>query len=390
MRRSPTSIRPGWLKMLLGVIRLPRTVAQEIIVTTTTSAASSSPSPTIFQSSASTGSSAPQTHTIQVGLLDHKMRPETTEAHVGDIIEFHFYPLNHSIVRAEYGFPCIPYEMTGSGKQGFFSGFHHVGRVLDNPPKYSIRVNDTEPIFFYCSAPGSCITWGMVGGINMNSSMSIDRQRTLAMDSTYMLQPRGFPAFSNSECLTDLKPGEPFPPESPLPSTNPASSDSPSSSSSSDLAPSTQKTSPGGLSTGTVVGIVIAAVSALLFGALLFFCWGRTKSLREAIERKDGTVRRVDTRSEQVAQHTPNASHAGFPFPAHAAGIIGGHPGSPNPGAFAHQHSPSMANGGYFPTTAAYMPKYASPTTTHPAYHAVSPGSPPHGNVGLNGHSYMQ
>lgn len=135
----------------------------------------------------------PHTHTVEVGLLDHKMRPETTEAAVGDFIEFDFYPLNHSIVRAEYGYPCIPYEMTGSGKTGFFSGFNRVDKILDKPPKYTIRVNDTEPIFFYCSAPGSCITYGMVGGINLNSSMSIDKQRTLAMDSSYMLQPGELP-----------------------------------------------------------------------------------------------------------------------------------------------------------------------------------------------------
>lgn len=129
------------------------------------------------------------THTVKVGLLDHKMRPETTEAAVGDFVEFDFYPLNHSVVRAEYGFPCIPYEMAGPGRTGFFSGFSPVDTVLDNPPSYSIRVNDTEPILFYCSAPGSCITYGMVGGINLNSDMSIDKQRTLAMDSSYMLQP---------------------------------------------------------------------------------------------------------------------------------------------------------------------------------------------------------
>lgn len=130
-----------------------------------------------------------QTHTIQVGLLDHKMRPETIDAGIGDTVEFDFYPLNHSVVRAEYGFPCIPYEMTGSNKTGFFSGFRTVGKVLDDPPKYSITINDTDPIFFYCSAPGSCITYGMVGGINLNESMSIDKQRLLAMEASYMLQP---------------------------------------------------------------------------------------------------------------------------------------------------------------------------------------------------------
>jgi hypothetical protein len=52
------------------------------------------------------------------------------------------------------------------GKQGFFSGMQVVDAVLADPPSYSIRVNDTEPIFFYCSAPGSCIDWQMVGVIN--------------------------------------------------------------------------------------------------------------------------------------------------------------------------------------------------------------------------------
>jgi len=193
IRKCP---KPVWLSTLLVFLRITSVLAQDAISTepstTAAASASSSPSPTTLQSSVSTTATTipePQTHTIQAGLLDHKMRPETTEAAVGDFIEFDFYPLNHSIVRAEYGFPCIPYEMTGSGKTGFFSGFNPVDKVLDKPPKYTVRVNDTEPIFFYCSAPGSCITYGMVGGINLNSSMSIDKQRTLAMDSSYMLQP---------------------------------------------------------------------------------------------------------------------------------------------------------------------------------------------------------
>lgn len=38
--------------------------------------------------------------------------------------EFRFYPQNHSVVKAEFGSePCIPYEMTGAGKTGFWSGW---------------------------------------------------------------------------------------------------------------------------------------------------------------------------------------------------------------------------------------------------------------------------
>lgn len=76
-------------------------------------------------------SSAPaQTHTISVG-IDHKFKPDVTQAEVGDIISFQFFPPNHSVVRAEYEFPCIPYEMTGRGKTGFFSGFRPVDAILN-------------------------------------------------------------------------------------------------------------------------------------------------------------------------------------------------------------------------------------------------------------------
>lgn len=97
-------------------------------------------------SPSSTSSAVAQTHTISVG-IDHKFKPEVTQAEAGDVryiactllakmltstklIEFLFFPPNHSVVRAEYEFPCIPYEMTGRGKVGFFSGFRPVDAIL--------------------------------------------------------------------------------------------------------------------------------------------------------------------------------------------------------------------------------------------------------------------
>ena len=79
----------------------------------------------------STSSAAAQTHTISVGNGDFTFRPDVTQANPGDTIKFRFYPQNHSVVRAEYQFPCIPYEMTGKGKVGFSSGFKPVDAVLD-------------------------------------------------------------------------------------------------------------------------------------------------------------------------------------------------------------------------------------------------------------------
>ncbi|CAO2652889.1 Nn.00g023000.m01.CDS01 [Neocucurbitaria sp. VM-36] len=236
-------------------------------------ARSPDPSSSTTTQPSTTSSASAQTHTIQVGLADHKFRPEVTKAEIGDTVEFRFYPANHSVVRAEYGFPCIPYEMTGPDKQGFFTGFHAVDKVLEDPPKYSLIINDTDPVFFYCSAPGSCLTYGMVAAININSSTSIDSQHRLALDSAYMLNP-----------------GEPFPAESPLPSSNPASTSIPEG--------GHDKKS---LSAGTIAGIVIASLSVVVLAALLFFFWGRTKTLKDEVDRKESTVARRVSPSSSTA-----------------------------------------------------------------------------------------
>ncbi|KAJ6268389.1 hypothetical protein PSV08DRAFT_249712 [Bipolaris maydis] len=213
-----------------------------------------------------------QTHTIQVGLADHKFRPEATMANVGDTVEFAFYPLNHSVVRAEYGFPCIPYEMTGASKIGFFSDFHPVDTVLSSPPTYRIVINDTDPIFFYCSAPGSCINYGMVGAINPNASASVQEQQQLALDSMYMLNP-----------------GEPFPAETLSPSNPPTST--PTSS----PVPENTASTKSRLSTRAIIAMSVTSASITILAALLFFFWGRTKSLKEEIKRKAGLSHRPST-----------------------------------------------------------------------------------------------
>ena len=46
--------------------------------------------------------------------------------------EFQFFPPNHSVGRAEYQQPCIPYEDTGLNKVGFWSGFYPLDKILPN------------------------------------------------------------------------------------------------------------------------------------------------------------------------------------------------------------------------------------------------------------------
>jgi len=52
-------------------------------------------------SSTSVSAAATVTRVVKVGEADHKMEPDVTRANVGDIIEFHFFPPNHSVVQAK-------------------------------------------------------------------------------------------------------------------------------------------------------------------------------------------------------------------------------------------------------------------------------------------------
>lgn len=56
----------------------------------------------IAQSSATSTSSAPAaTWIVNVGRGEHKFEPDLVQASVGDLIQFDFFPPNHSVVRAE-------------------------------------------------------------------------------------------------------------------------------------------------------------------------------------------------------------------------------------------------------------------------------------------------
>ncbi|KAH0405508.1 hypothetical protein KCU89_g46, partial [Aureobasidium melanogenum] len=154
-------------------------------------------------------SSTPQVHVVTVGKGAHRFDPETLTASAGDVVTFEFFPLNHSVVRAQYRYPCIPYEDVVVGQEGFFSGLIPVSDILDDPPKWNLTINDTSPIFFYCSAPGSCIDYQMVGAINpltswKNLSTPFFVQKDGAKDSNYMLQPgEDFPSEASGSVSSD-------------------------------------------------------------------------------------------------------------------------------------------------------------------------------------------
>ncbi|KAF8250694.1 hypothetical protein K440DRAFT_659314 [Wilcoxina mikolae CBS 423.85] len=216
------------------------------------------------QSSGSATSSAPAaTHTVKVGwpIGQHAFSPQETKANLGDKIIFDMYPANHSVVRMDPSSPCVPYDMAGhASNEAWWSGFYPVSDPK-NPQPYDIVVDTTDPIWFYCSAPGSCKTYGMVGVINLDASKNnLSSIVAQAKSVNYSLSP-----------------GEKIP------------SDSTASAAATTATASTtsnNNNSSSGLGGGAIAGIAIGAIGAFALVGLLFFLVGRKKKAEELKEKE--------------------------------------------------------------------------------------------------------
>ncbi|KAK3906691.1 hypothetical protein C8A05DRAFT_29443 [Staphylotrichum tortipilum] len=219
-------------------------------------------------------SKAPKTIVVKVAASAHAFDPAETKAEVGDIIRFKFYPTTHGVARAPFGWPCLPYEMSDTDKPGFYSGLKTTNVVSNDPEYFDLRVNDTEPIFYYCPAPGSCVDFKMIGVINPNSTFTLAAQKKAAENATIQVAP-----------------GDPYPAEGPVP--HPSSSGSPGSSGSSGSGSSgnsngNNNNNDGGgshLSGGAIAGIVIGAAAVLILGAALVYLCGRRGGFDKAYRK---------------------------------------------------------------------------------------------------------
>ncbi|KAL1895857.1 hypothetical protein Sste5346_004954 [Sporothrix stenoceras] len=265
--------------------------------TTSTTPPTSTYTPTVAPGGVQAAPSIIPTHTIAVGATGFSFSPNNlTNAAVGSIIEFNFYPGNHSVVRSAYKFPCIPYEDSGPNRVGFFSGYMDTNVYSSDGPKFRVRINDTEPIFYYCSAPGSCIKHGMLGVINPNSTWTLEVQEEYAANTTIQLAP-----------------GDPLPSEmAPTTAGGPGATGSSSSKSSSNL------------SSGVIAGIVIGSIAgiiALVGLGILFLCCARRRNSRWQQERHrrlngghhNGGV--TDGMGNPLSPLSPTARHVSSPGP---------------------------------------------------------------------------
>lgn len=80
--------------------------------------------------------------------------PNSVTANQGDMVVFSWQAADHTVVQGQgVSAPCQPQV------NGFYSGFQGPATT------FTIEVNNTEPIWFYCARPTDC-QLGMVGVIN--------------------------------------------------------------------------------------------------------------------------------------------------------------------------------------------------------------------------------
>lgn len=118
------------------------------------------------------------THTVVAGLGGALVfDPDNVVAEVGDIVEWHFLPKNHSVAQSSFGQPCVPLDNGASSSSlSFFSGFQPTAEG-QAPDVFQVVVEDDEPIWYYCAqTTGDHCQNGMAGVINQN----FDSANTLA------------------------------------------------------------------------------------------------------------------------------------------------------------------------------------------------------------------
>ncbi|OGE53586.1 hypothetical protein PENARI_c007G02652 [Penicillium arizonense] len=119
-------------------------------------------SKTTSASSSTTASASSGTHKVEVGSGGITFNPDTLTVSPGEKVVFHFFPQNHSVVQASFDSPCQPMNTSG-----FSTGF--VPTTTESETIFTLTINDTTPIWFYCGQFGHC-QGGMVGVINPPSN----------------------------------------------------------------------------------------------------------------------------------------------------------------------------------------------------------------------------
>ncbi|KAJ4155225.1 hypothetical protein LMH87_000481 [Akanthomyces muscarius] len=118
-----------------------------------------------------------------------KFWPEKIKAEPGSMVQFQFLAGNHTVTQSDFDHPCKPIKEVNPSALGIFSAYQPVAASVakGEVPVFTIMVNDTKPMWFFCSQGPHCEK-GMALVINentsANSSRSIENYKKLAAEAS--------------------------------------------------------------------------------------------------------------------------------------------------------------------------------------------------------------
>lgn len=101
------------------------------------------------------------------------------------MVQFQFAPANHTVTQSTFAEPCQPIALNLPGTKGFYSGFMPVTAQATSTPTYTIMINNTTPIWIYCSQGKHCQA-GMTMVINQaaTGNKTLEAFKALAKQAT--------------------------------------------------------------------------------------------------------------------------------------------------------------------------------------------------------------
>ncbi|KAM3438202.1 hypothetical protein NHJ13734_004287 [Beauveria thailandica] len=115
--------------------------------------------------------------------------PDNVKAKVGTMVQVQFRAGNHTLTQSDFDHPCKPIKEVNPSAQGIFSAFQPVAAsaAKGEIPVFTIMVNDTKPMWFFCSQGSHCQK-GMAMVINEdtagNASRSLENYKKSAAETS--------------------------------------------------------------------------------------------------------------------------------------------------------------------------------------------------------------
>ncbi|KAE9367873.1 hypothetical protein N431DRAFT_349719, partial [Stipitochalara longipes BDJ] len=98
--------------------------------------------------------------------------PAEVQANPGDILQFQFSQINHTVTQSTFAEPCQPIQASDASAAGIHSGFVPVSAGASTVMTFDVPVNDTKPLFIYCAQGPHC-QLGMVMAVNAYALLSL-------------------------------------------------------------------------------------------------------------------------------------------------------------------------------------------------------------------------